>query len=385
MINFLFMVSTSTKNVLLAIFVALTLIAFASTPAFVRADDDEHHGNGHDEHSQLYVQCHDGEDNDDDGYIDLLDSDCAQFRPHCQVGYHSDEQFNCVPNEEQDPICEAPQVLLNHVCVDPQPLSCPEGQVANQEQTQCVDQVPQCVGEQVVVNNQCVDPTCSEGTTLNADSHICVPNAPTCVGAQTLVNNQCVDPVCVEGQTLNTETHMCVTAVVVPACAENQHVENNECVNNVVTPTPPPPPPSGGGGGNGPIVGSLAGGGNGGGGNGPISGTVLGASTSNLPELPAGCSALLNSYMRKGRHNDSNEVKKLQHFLNGELGLSIEETGFFGNDTDAGVRKFQLAHTAEVLAPWGINDSTGYVYKTTQRWINLMSCKSLDIPMPELN
>jgi len=156
------------------------------------------------------------------------------------------------------------------------------------------------------------------------------------------------------------------------------------------TPTPSPsptPPPSGGngpiagtlgnGGGNGPIAGSLS--------NGPIVGQVLGASTTTLPELPAGCSALLHTYMRMGRHNDSAEVKLLQQFLNDQLGTNLAINGIFGESTDAAVRKFQKTHEPQILTPWGIDYATGYVYKTTQRWINLTECSSLDIPMPELN
>lgn len=153
--------------------------------------------------------------------------------------------------------------------------------------------------------------------------------------------------------------------------------------------TPPPPPPSGGGnggggggggGGNGPIAGSL-----GGGGNGPIVGSVLGASSSTLPELPAGCNALLHSYMRISKKNDTAEVKKLQKFLNDEQNAGLPINGIFGKMTDAAVRKFQKAHVPQILSPWGITDPTGYVYKTTQRWINLTQCSSLDIPMPVLN
>ena len=137
------------------------------------------------------------------------------------------------------------------------------------------------------------------------------------------------------------------------------------------------PSASGGGGGNGPIAGSLTsiiGG-----------GSVLGASTTaSSGDLPAGCSALLSGYMRMGKRNDSEQVKKLQQFLNEEMKANLTVTGFFGNQTDGAVREFQKKHSAQVLSPWGINDSTGYVYKTTQRWINMRHCAGLDIPMPDL-
>ncbi len=134
----------------------------------------------------------------------------------------------------------------------------------------------------------------------------------------------------------------------------------------------------GGGGGNGPIAGSFGGGG------GSI-GQVLGASTSTLPNLPAGCSALLNTYMRLGKKgNDTGEVKKLQQFLNDHLGAGLPVNGFFGSATDKSVRDFQMANAGNVLTPWGLAKPTGFVYLTTQRWINLMSCSSLNLPLPEL-
>jgi large repetitive protein len=146
----------------------------------------------------------------------------------------------------------------------------------------------------------------------------------------------------------------------------------------VTPPPPPPPPPPSGGGGNGPPVGNPSGtvlGAS----IGP-SGQVLGASTSGLPE---GCNALLNTYMRMGKKNNSEaEVKLLQQFLNDNIEANLPITGMFGPMTDKAVRNFQSANAEEVLKPWGLNKPTGFVYKTTQRWINLMFCKSLNIPMP---
>ncbi len=139
-----------------------------------------------------------------------------------------------------------------------------------------------------------------------------------------------------------------------------------------------PTPPSGGGGGgggNGPIVGS--------GGNGPI-GSVLGASTT-LPELPAGCSALLHSFMRQGRRaNDAQEVKTLQTFLNEQMAAGLPVTGSFGPSTHAAVKAFQSKHAEQILSPWNLSAPTGFVYLTTQRWINLIHCSTLNLPVPAL-
>jgi uncharacterized repeat protein (TIGR01451 family) len=144
-----------------------------------------------------------------------------------------------------------------------------------------------------------------------------------------------------------------------------------------VTETPTPPtPPSGGGGGNGPIVGSF-----GlvlGASTGPV-GQVLGVSTSDACSVP-----LLTMHLRRGRNNSADEVRKLQQFLNIELGSSLPITGFFGPLTEAAVRAFQAKYAAEILAPWGITTPTGLVYLTTIRKINQIECSALHQTLPPL-
>jgi uncharacterized repeat protein (TIGR01451 family) len=143
---------------------------------------------------------------------------------------------------------------------------------------------------------------------------------------------------------------------------------------------PTPTNTGGGGGGNGPIVGTFN---SGGGGNGGI---VLGASTTTVPTTPpTSCGALISTYMRRGfAHNDIAEVKKLQQFLNQNLGINLPITGYFGPMTEAAVNQFQQKYAANVLTPWGIDAPTGFVYLTTRRWINLLYCQSLSIPIPPL-
>ena len=110
-------------------------------------------------------------------------------------------------------------------------------------------------------------------------------------------------------------------------------------------------------------------------------GRVLGAST----DIPNSCGIYLSSFMREGHAGDAEEVKKLQQFLNEELGKHIPVSGIFGPLTDAAVREFQVKYKGDVLAPWGIDGPSGYVYKTTQRKINLIKCAALDLPMPDLS
>ena len=123
-------------------------------------------------------------------------------------------------------------------------------------------------------------------------------------------------------------------------------------------------------------------------------GEVLGASTTTPDlSLPTGCTEYIHSYMRQGRKNDSEDVSRLQTFLNETMGAKIPVTGIFGSMTRSWVKKFQVAYHGEIIKPWidagykgkDIENGTGYVYKTTKRQINMMKCSSLNIPLPDLS
>ena len=121
-------------------------------------------------------------------------------------------------------------------------------------------------------------------------------------------------------------------------------------------------------------------------------GQVLGASTSTGQVLGASCGLYLTQYIHPIRKNLNNptEVKKLQIFLNQNLGLNLPITGYYGNQTIAAVNQFQVKYHTEVLAPWlplGLPTQftpTSYVYQTTQRWINLIMCPALNLSLPAL-
>jgi len=97
-------------------------------------------------------------------------------------------------------------------------------------------------------------------------------------------------------------------------------------------------------------------------------GQVLGEST----EMPA-CGQYLQDYLRLGYDNDEFEVSKLQIFLN-TRGFAVEVSGIFDVETDQAVREFQMTYFDDVLTPWELEDSTGYVYKTTKWKINNLVC-----------
>jgi hypothetical protein len=137
---------------------------------------------------------------------------------------------------------------------------------------------------------------------------------------------------------------------------------------------PPPAAPVSGGGpiGNGPVGNAFGG------------GSVLGASTGNGQVLGESCGIYMGSHLRRGVKNSSEQVKKLQQFLNKELGLTLPVTGFFGPATEDAVKKFQSKYADDTLKPWGIKTPTGLVYLSTVRAINKLSCPDLTLDLPPL-
>jgi uncharacterized repeat protein (TIGR01451 family) len=113
-------------------------------------------------------------------------------------------------------------------------------------------------------------------------------------------------------------------------------------------------------------------------------GLVLGASTDAPAEAQVCSTPLLTKYMRLGLPNDPSEVSKLQTFLNGEMSSGIPVTGFFGPMTEDAVKAFQLKYASDILAPWGITQPTGYVFKRTLWKVNMIYCSALDIPAPQV-
>lgn len=138
------------------------------------------------------------------------------------------------------------------------------------------------------------------------------------------------------------------------------------------------------------VIGSNGGssGGSGGWSGGSVSsGTPISASatSTNVDGIDMTCGNLFKTYMRVGKVNNKAEVMRLQAFLNKNLGIKLAVDGKYGSKTVAAVKKFQLKYKDSVLTPWGITLPTGYVYKTTQRQVNLLVCPARDIPMPVLN
>ena len=78
------------------------------------------------------------------------------------------------------------------------------------------------------------------------------------------------------------------------------------------------------------------------------------------------------------------EVTKLQNFLKGQ-GFSVVVTGSYDAQTVEAVKNFQSKYSSDILAPWGITNPTGYVYITTSKKINQISCSTpLNLTAAEL-
>ena len=113
-------------------------------------------------------------------------------------------------------------------------------------------------------------------------------------------------------------------------------------------------------------------------------GSVLGASTIGQV-LGQSCGLYMDRFVRLGsRYNDSEQVSKLQTFLNKQMGSNLPITGFYGPLTLTVVKAFQTKYGNEILTPWGITAPTGIVYQTTLRWVNMLECPDLALQIPPL-
>lgn len=89
---------------------------------------------------------------------------------------------------------------------------------------------------------------------------------------------------------------------------------------------------------------------------------------------PTSCAPYLTSYIQFGSKNNSEDVKKLQTFLNTYEGAQLIVDGVYKQvDVDA-VKVFQEKHR-DVLSFWNLKKPTGYVYVATQKAINRIYCE----------
>lgn len=125
----------------------------------------------------------------------------------------------------------------------------------------------------------------------------------------------------------------------------------------------------GGGGGGGPITGSF------GVVDGTVGGAVLGESTTTIPIVES-CDTYLTAFIKTGQLNDPEQVRRLQFVLRDFEGADIDVSGVYDDATLAAVHAFQTKYASEILTPWGIGESTGFVYLTTRKKVNEIYCNN---------
>ncbi len=74
-----------------------------------------------------------------------------------------------------------------------------------------------------------------------------------------------------------------------------------------------------------------------------------------------------------GNENNENEVRRLEAFLNTQ-GESLPVNGVYEQNDVAAVNRFQTKYRAQILDPWGINNPTWYVFRTTVSTMNSVAC-----------
>jgi hypothetical protein len=96
----------------------------------------------------------------------------------------------------------------------------------------------------------------------------------------------------------------------------------------------------------------------------------------NSEVLPAETCNYLLEYIKFGADNNPVEVLKLQRFLKDYEGFeNVPLSGFYDQVSYDAVSKFQMRYFDDVLAPWGHDGPTGYVYITTKKKVNEIYCE----------
>ncbi len=102
---------------------------------------------------------------------------------------------------------------------------------------------------------------------------------------------------------------------------------------------------------------------------------VLVRTQEEIDAQPAVCVPLLTSYIRYGSPNDLADVRDLQTFLSMvEKNNTVHVTGEYDLATYQAVHAFQNKYAGDILTPWGVTRTTGFVYYTTQKKINELWC-----------
>lgn len=265
--------------------------------------------------------CSDGADNDNDTFIDLLDSGCASFAPKLVV-------VKTVINDNGGTALA--QSFSLHISNGIATTTVASGA------TTTVASGAWVVGE---ISNPAYAGTFGGDCNLSGEVTLLAGDTKTCV----ITNDDIAPPPVGDGN--------------------------------------PPTNPSPADGSSQAGSGSSGGGGGGGGGGGSGStGLVLGAATTSAPLSPpipqALCDRYLTAFIRFNFKNDTEQVKRLQMVLRDVEGAPVNVNGAYDAATLAAVHAFQMKYASDILAPWGARAPTGFVYLTTRKKINELYCRN---------
>ncbi|MFA6315022.1 MAG: peptidoglycan-binding domain-containing protein [Candidatus Paceibacterota bacterium] len=85
---------------------------------------------------------------------------------------------------------------------------------------------------------------------------------------------------------------------------------------------------------------------------------------------------LITTYMKIGLNNNPIEVTKLQAFLKTSEGMNVDVNGIFDQKTLNAVKTFQSKYLSNIMGPWDATRPSGFVYITTLKKINQLTCKT---------
>lgn len=86
------------------------------------------------------------------------------------------------------------------------------------------------------------------------------------------------------------------------------------------------------------------------------------------------CEDIITLPIWLGADNDTEQVKRLEKFLNTFQDESLEENGIYETSDYEAVKRLQADYKKDILDPWGITTPTGYVWKTTIKKIHEIHC-----------
>ena len=86
------------------------------------------------------------------------------------------------------------------------------------------------------------------------------------------------------------------------------------------------------------------------------------------------CENPIQSWISLSGKNDSEDVLKLEKFLNEYESENLKENGVFESSDELAVKRFQEKYRSSILTPAGIRNPTGVVYTGTIKIITGIAC-----------